>query len=183
MARGSALRLLADNVGILPDYVDQTGTERRVTTDETRVAILRAMGIEASTEEMAAAALESLRERERDEIMSPVRVVEADDAHTMTVELRIPASLSRSPRAAWRLEVIAENGERRAREGRCDGRASLQVALPMVPSLGYHRVNVRLGAGSDEWSGEQSLVVVPPRCTTPEALLAGARVFGVIANH
>ena len=39
----SALRTLADRLGILSEYVDQTGRETRVTSDETRVAILAAM--------------------------------------------------------------------------------------------------------------------------------------------
>ena len=46
----SALERLADAVGIVPTYLDQTGTEWRETTAESRVALLAAMGIDASSE-------------------------------------------------------------------------------------------------------------------------------------
>jgi len=41
------LTRLGDELGIVPVYLDQTGKERRYTTDATRVAILGAMGIDA----------------------------------------------------------------------------------------------------------------------------------------
>ena len=71
----TALRTLADRLGILREYVDQTGRETRVTSDETRIAILAAMGIDASTEADAARALQQLEERERSRALRPVRVL------------------------------------------------------------------------------------------------------------
>jgi hypothetical protein len=58
-----ALRVVADRVGIMAEYVDQTGKERRATSDRTRVALLAAMGYEASSEEGAKKTLSALRER------------------------------------------------------------------------------------------------------------------------
>ena len=86
----ASLRRLADATGILPHYVDQTGRERRVTSDETRVAILASMGFDASTEERAGAALADLRAAERGEIVPPVRVVRIDDATLRTIHVRPP---------------------------------------------------------------------------------------------
>jgi hypothetical protein len=89
----SALRTLADRLGILPEYVDQTGRETRVTSDETRVAILAAMGIDASNESRAASALEFLDARELARTLRPVRVIVHDTAFSLP-----------SPRAVLRLE-------------------------------------------------------------------------------
>ncbi len=71
----TALRTLADRLGILREYVDQTGRETRVTSDETRIAILAAMGFDAHTEADAARALELLDARERSRALRPVRVL------------------------------------------------------------------------------------------------------------
>ena len=57
MKRGNqGLRELADRAGILAEYLDQTGTETRMTTDATRERLLAAMGIGSgsASEELAA---------------------------------------------------------------------------------------------------------------------------------
>lgn len=79
----SVLRTLADRLGILPEYVDQTGRETRVTSDETRVAILAAMGFDASTEARAASALGLLEARELARALQPVRVIVHDSAFSL----------------------------------------------------------------------------------------------------
>ncbi len=71
----SALHALAERLGILPEYVDQTGREIRVTADESRVAIIAAMGFDATTEERAAYALALLDAREAARTLLPVRVI------------------------------------------------------------------------------------------------------------
>ena len=109
----SALRALADRLGILPEYVDQTGRETRVTSDETRVAILAAMGFDASTDARAASALELLETRELSRALRPVRVVVHDSAFSLP-----------SPRAVLTLE---RGGEWRA-----------GTDLP----LGYHTISI-----------------------------------------
>ncbi|MGE5728330.1 MAG: 4-alpha-glucanotransferase [Gemmatimonas sp.] len=89
----SALRTLANRLGILPEYIDQTGREARVTSDETRVAILAAMGFDATTESRAASALELLEARELSRALRPVRVIVHDSAFSLP-----------SPRAVLTLE-------------------------------------------------------------------------------
>jgi 4-alpha-glucanotransferase len=79
----SALRTLADRVGILPEYADQTGRETRVTSDETRVAILAAMGFDASTQARAASELETLDARALARSLAPVRVIVHDSAFSL----------------------------------------------------------------------------------------------------
>ena len=79
----SALHLLAARLGILPEYVDQTGRVTRSTADETRVAIIAAMGFDASSEDRAASALALLDARESARSLPPVRVIVHDGAFAL----------------------------------------------------------------------------------------------------
>src|SRR5215212_7480407 len=58
----SALRRLAERVGILSEYLDQTGRETRHTSDDTRRALLAAMRVESH---------EQLDEEERADLIPP----------------------------------------------------------------------------------------------------------------
>ncbi|MBV9775138.1 MAG: 4-alpha-glucanotransferase, partial [Gemmatimonadetes bacterium] len=182
MQSHSALQRLATRVGILPSYVDQTGTETRVTSDETRVAILAAMGIDASTPELAEAALEALEAREWARILPPVRVVRRSDPEAALVVARVPEGAGDT--VAWSLEFTPERGEPRRLSGESlpewDG--SVMLSLREPPPEGYHTLRVTVRAGGEERTGEQSLIVVPDACPSVEEVAGRARVFGVIAN-
>src|SRR5439155_24486164 len=77
--RESAVERLADAIGIVPKYLDQTGTEWRETAAASRIALLAAMGIDASSDAASERALRALRLEERRELLAPVRVVERTD--------------------------------------------------------------------------------------------------------
>lgn len=175
----SALGRLASRAGIIPEYIDQTGTETRVTTDDTRRLLLGAMGIDASTDASALAALAALRDAERGEIIAPVRVMAAGDGKGRTLTVRPPSSRSKS--GPWRLEIDEESGRRHVLEGPWRGGAFLTLTTPELPP-GYHRARLLLSAGGEEWSADQTLIVVPPRCCTADDLLGDRDAFGVIAN-
>ncbi|HXT16757.1 MAG TPA: 4-alpha-glucanotransferase [Gemmatimonadaceae bacterium] len=175
----SALRELADRAGIIPEYVDQTGRETRVASDETRRLLLAAMGLDASSDDAARETLAALDAEERDALIDPVRVVEIDGDDARRVRVRAPAS--RASSGPWRLEVVLENGERAVTEGPWRGDATIELSLPELP-LGYHTLRLSMNAGGSEWSAEQRLIVVPSRCVVPDDLLNGDNAFGVIAN-
>ncbi len=182
MQNQSALHRLASRVGILPSYVDQTGTETRVTSDETRVAILRAMGIDASTEERAREALEALETRERERVVAPVRVVRANGPDAATVSLRAPEEPGGM--VEWELELVWESGEpvRLAGTAQPEWDGSFTVPLEEAPPEGYHALRAVVRAGGGERSGEQSLIVVPDASPSVRDVAGRERVFGVIAN-
>jgi 4-alpha-glucanotransferase len=182
MQNHSPLERLAGLAGILPRYVDQTGTETRVTSDETRVAILRAMGIDASTPERAREALEALEEREWSRPLAPVRVVRAGDPEASSVTLRVPEGSSGD--GEWMLEWIPESGEPEHLSGSAlpEWNGSIMVSLREPPPEGYHTLRVTARVGGGERSGEQSLIVVPDACPSVRELTREDRVFGVIAN-
>ena len=181
-ATGPALRALADRVGIIAEYRDQTGREMRTTSDETRVALLAAMGIDASTEERAQHALDEMAGAERTELLEPVRVVSLPDS-AGSLDIVIGAGASRAP-VAWTLELREENGHvhRVEGQGAPDGDGRLHVALPARPELGYHQLRATIRTSEGERSAEQSLIAVPPACPSPEELLKGQLVFGITAN-
>jgi 4-alpha-glucanotransferase len=180
----SALRRLADRVGILPEYVDQSGRETHVTSDETRVALLAALGIDASSDEAAREALAELEQRDAARLVPPVRVAVLREGPAGAVRT---ATLTR-PRSwhgpvHWEIELRTEDGAVHESEGVYDGAApTFDVPLPTTPPLGYHELFVGFDTGVGELVARQSLIVVPPACPSPAELLRGRRVFGVTAN-
>jgi 4-alpha-glucanotransferase len=174
-----ALRAVAAEVGILDSYVDQTGRELRETSDDTRRALLAALSIDVTTDEAALESLERIRAETRATLVEPARVVEIVDASRRLLAVRAPASRQRS--GPWRLDVESEDGALVTSEGPWRGDTTLDISLPDLPT-GYHRLRLAMSAGGQEWINEQTLIVVPSRCTLPDDLLGSDNVFGVIAN-
>ena len=181
--RASPLQRLSDAVGIVPKYLDQTGTEWRETTDAARVALLGAMGIDASSERAADSALRALRAEQRRELVAPVRVVGVRDD---TATRHVPVRLASAPNgeARWSVALTLETGETRNAEGRWPGGARAELALPWPaePPLGYHDVHVSVTGRGQERVGEQLLIIAPPRCVQPSEVLGDRRAFGFVAN-
>lgn len=182
-----ALRALADAVGIVPEYLDQTGKEVRRTTDETRVRLLAALGMDVSDEARAAEALRARRAAERGRLVAPSRVlVASDDGRAGTdprrlLEARIPRALG--ARVEWRLEWRDEAGTRRVAEGRVNGTGGVAtLRIPEPASLGHHDLALTVRGKGGERTGRQKLIVVPPHCPLPARRLGGERASGVIAN-
>ena len=179
----SPLRRLADQVGIVPSYLDQTGREWRETTPEACRSLLAAMRIDASSDEAAEAALRALRSDAREELVEPVRVVEQSD---LTRSRHVAVRLGSPPtgEARWRVQLDTEDGASWREEGQWPGGTRAELPLPWsgAPPLGYHRVRVSIAFPGSEREGEQSLIIVPSRCVTPRDRLGDRRVFGFIAN-
>jgi 4-alpha-glucanotransferase len=173
----SPLHRLAARVGILPEYLDQSGTEVRHTTDETRIAILRAMGLEAGDPDAARATLHAMDGIERAELLPPVRVCLRGSADARRLELRVPGGGSD---ARWEGTLTTEEGAVHRFEGRSRGAGAaghpIRIRFGERPSEGYHEVRVRVSAGGHEREGAQTLAVVPRRARRVRP------VFGVIAN-
>lgn len=176
----SPLRELADRYGIVADYRDQTGKETRVTTDETRVALLKAMGIDASGDAAVRRAIEEAGEAERRDLIAPVVVVGRKDARS--VALTLPEEHRGGVR--WSLRLREEGGavhhaEGTARRGR---HGQVRVGLPHVPEPGYHEVTLEIATPEGPRSASQALIVVPPACPSPAQLLRRRKIFGITAN-
>ena len=177
--RRSATRALADRVGIIAEYVDQTGKERRVTSDRTRAALLAAMRYDASTEEAARRTLSALRERVEGQLLSPVRV-------TTDGAAPIACALPRGwpSRVEWELEITDERGHAVRQAGRATVRTGrrIEIGPRQAPALGYHTLRLTVRAPHRAAQAQQRLIVAPTRCVTPEDVLHGERVVGLTAN-
>ena len=162
--RATALERLAEGVGILPEYVDQTGREVRATSDATRVALLRAMRLDGSSDAAARAALEELDAQELASPVEPVRVRTRGSRDASRLLLRFPRSTRGA--VAWSATLTLESGETRRVDGAAepDRRGEIRVELGVTPPEGYHRVEVTVTAGGVERTADQSLVVTPRAC-------------------
>ena len=171
-----ALHRLAGRVGILPEYLDMSGTEVRRTSDDTRIAFLRAMGFDGSTESGVRDALEELDARERLEIIPPVRVCVRGSGQQAGVELRLPDAAGQ--RVSWQAALGLEAGVQRVLDGTVEldaggaGRIGLGSRLPD----GYHTLHLRVTGAREEREAEQSLIVAPRRAR------AVRPAFGLVAN-
>ena len=179
---GAALRALADRVGIISEYRDMTGKEVRICGDETRVALLAALGIDASTDEKAEDALAALDEEERAQLGDRARVLpRAGRLDGVDVDIRTHGDAGE---VEWSAELEEEDGAIHHAEGRAapgaDGR--LRMRVPFDPPLGYHTLTLAMRDRDGEAAFEQRLIVVPPSCPSPAELLNGRKVFGITAN-
>lgn len=174
------LQSLSSRLGILPGYIDQLG-RRRVTSEDTRVALIASMGYDASTEELARSALQGIEERDRRRVMAPVRVVHEEEAWHRAIEFRIPDdwALRAGARVTWRCELRAEDGAVAVHEGVVERGAGEVVDIGLAPLIGpgYHALRLELEAGTRRRAAQQLLVVTPASCVLPSR-----RSFGIIAN-
>ncbi len=176
------LRRLADRLGIIESYLDQSGGEVRHTSDQTRERLLHAMGIDASTEARAARALRALRRAKRQEWIAPVRVVRARSRTIGLVKVRVPATQAES--VGWQLTLRAEDGIESTWHGSVPGGPTRRItlSLPAIPGIGYHELAIEFDGGAQRHTGRQRLIVVPAQCTSPEARMRGQRAFGITTN-
>lgn len=171
------LRALAERLGIIAEYLDQTGRQVRRTPDVTREALLAIMGFDAPTEDAAAGWLAELDHERRNTVLEAARVVRREDPGARLVEIRLPDGFST---ADVELTVEEETGHVwRVRE---PVRRRARLTIPTRLPYGYHRVRAELRGAAGSRSAEQSLVVVPSSCTSPATVLGRRRAMGVVAN-
>lgn len=135
------------------------------------------MGLDAPTEDAARGWLDELDHEERQQLIDPVRVVERDDPHPGRVQVRLPDGI---PSGDVHLTLTEEAGQVWNVRARIRRQGVLQ--LPTRLPYGYHTATVSVAGHGREVRGEQSLIVVPPACVSPDRGTNGRRVMGVIAN-
>jgi len=183
MTDHAALDQLCEYCNIQGDYYDIRGTHH-IASPGTKLALLRAMGIDIIDEAEAGAALERLQTQDWLNIAKPVKIMFEHDP-AIQISLSLASSIAfDSPE--WRLEL--ENGEhlsgRIASMQSAETRiingiphtrylAEIQIALP----LGYHRLQIRSAAAPEPVSIQ--VIVCPRQCFQPPALAGDRRLWGL----
>jgi len=169
-----ALSQLAEAFGIATEFWDWKGRLTEI-TDETVIALLAGMDVDASDPDHAQRALEELRERPWTRILPPFTITEQGTERTVLVHV---------PHGAWvRVAVHLEDDgyvdipqvdhlvEPRLVDGELVGEAAF--LLPESLPIGYHRLQATTEAGQVE----TTLVVSPRFLGFPECM-GEARVWG-----
>jgi (1->4)-alpha-D-glucan 1-alpha-D-glucosylmutase len=178
----SPLDALCRLYGVAAEYTDIWGKPQRA-SDETRVALLQALGALDEEPNLEAALHRKRVERWRT-ILPCVAVFRAD---AVPYRLRLHFR-QRDEHATYRWTFALENARTLAGEFRpsdlevferreVDGEHYMEVAFDWrsaVP-IGYHRFSLSGPGLTDAWL---SFIVGPERCYLPPALAAGTRVWG-----
>lgn len=184
------LRLLADRVGIAADYYDIAGTFH-VTIDETRRAILAAMGFRSSSRTELVEELTAWDDRPWVRGCDPVRVVRlGQDAVTWSLHICCGTAEDALVRVHWLIQ--SESGEicyereegpgltieeSRVIGGRRYVRATF--GLPSQLPLGYYEAKAHVRGGTSDEEATFRLIVAPDRCHIPDRFHKGVRLWGL----
>ena len=175
------LDALAMRCGIQPEFKDARGT-LRLTSETTRRALLRAMGIDAGTDAAAAASLATLEQAAWRQALPPVCVL-----HENTKPWHCPVVLPRgTEQFTWRINF--EDGRSRAGTvvfaacvlddyRQCEGRILERRQWPLVDlPCGYHELVI-------DQDHRTPLIVAPATCWLPPEIAAGRRrLWGLSAQ-
>ena len=176
------LTALADHFGVLPGFNDISG-EWNHTGDSTRLALLAAMGIDASTENAAAEALANEARAASAMLLPPARVIVADANHSPSVQLTAPGDHRSS--AEWQVELREEGGRSHRVSGRSDvheTRRDMSVLLEVNPPPGYHRLHATLYIDDKVFEADQTLIVSPGVCVPIADRTGDRQAYGIWAN-
>ena len=173
-ASPATLDTLARAAGIATEWHDVKG-ERHIVPDSTKTALLKAMGLPATTQAEARASLKRLADQ-RDRRALPFAVVGREDgkieAPLVLAEPRAELELADEFSARRRLSFGADSLRAEKRRA-CDGE-DFVVQIATLPALPVGRYTLSL-------DGQTCALIVAPRaCFWPSAL--DARVSGVAAQ-
>jgi 4-alpha-glucanotransferase len=183
------LRLLAERAGIVSEYHDIAGT-CHVTSDETRRAILAAMGFRVADRPALLEELTGWDNRPWTHGCEAVRVVRlGQDPGSWS--LHVPCDRHQDARVQVHWLIHTEHGEkcheRETGPGLCiedtreiAGRRYIRVTFPLPSDLplGYYEVKAWAQGGSSSVEASFRLILAPERCYIPDRLQQGGRLWG-----
>lgn len=184
------LHLLADRAGIVSDYYDIAGI-RHLTTDDTRRAILSAMGFRVADRLALIEELTEWDQRPWVQGCEPVCVVRTGQASAEWA-LHVPCESTEDAHLQVRWILQGEHGEKQVerqegpglsiQEARVIGSrryVRLVFALPTTLPAGYYEAKVWVQGRPALTEAHFRLIVAPPRCYVPESFHSGGRTWGL----
>jgi len=184
---GEALDRLAQRYGIELEYFDIWDKQRGV-ADDTKLALLRAMGLSIENEGEAQRLLAEHEALLQQRLVDPVLVIRGKES-----SLRVVVSLPKERLGQlFEWTLIQENGKRHSGlfmpedlqtqefAGK-DGFIRCLLKINLVPGLGYHWLEIRESSGgrnTESLFGKIRLIVTPRRCYLPSGLEGKGRVWG-----
>ena len=172
MSERPALQELARRMGVLDSYFDIHGAAH-ATSNSTRIALLRAMGLDADDDAAAQRVLDRLESSAHDQLLEPVSVVHA---HVWQMP---PLPVGEG--VHWSAALTLEDGTVYAFRG-TTGPAAARPTSPAPLPMGYHELSVVVEDGGVTRQASQMVVVPPAQCVSVEQRLSGRRAVGVLAN-
>jgi hypothetical protein len=134
MHESAALERLCERYGIAAGYEDAWGAPRR-TPDETKLALLRAMGIDVGAAANDASAAQS--DSSAGGVMAPALVV---DERAGRIALELGSSTASPASVEWRIDL--ESGES-VQGVALSGGDENSVEIPVPQAAGYHMLAIR----------------------------------------
>ena len=184
------LRELAERYGIASDYHDIWG-HRHETPDQTRRAILEAMGVRVESPDALRRALADCADAAWRQVCDPVHVVRADEpAGCWSVRMPAQEQEDRGIVVSWdlrdesgavRQRGRSEPGAAPAETRTVDGLRHVRVELPVPAGLpiGYYDMMIKGVSESRQVEGVLRLIVAPAACHLLPEFQDGHRLWGL----
>jgi len=179
-----ALDRLCEHAGIASGYRDTWGRDH-ATSNETRVALLQAMGVVIGEPADAAAALREREERDWQPGLPPICVRRRDERPYQWEFCCDGRDAERTMNWTLALETGEMlSGDMRPAELRSSGHREFGAARrikalfqwPRPLPLGYHRFQIDSPAAGEAY--RMALIIAPASCYIPPELARGARAWG-----
>ena len=184
------LAKLAERAGIAADYYDIAGT-LHLTSDDTRRAILTAMGFTVDSTASLTQALREWDEAPWQRPCDPVRILrDGETGPSVSCYLALEDGKEGSVAVEWQIrdEANAVVQEGQAGPGLSavevrflNGRRHVRVEIPAPRglSLGYYNLTVRAEGLVGGVVGTMRVIVAPRQCYVPPSLEANQRLWGI----
>ncbi|MCX5724201.1 MAG: 4-alpha-glucanotransferase [Nitrospirae bacterium] len=187
----SLLATFAERVGIAADYYDISGMLHH-TSDDTRRAILTAMGFTVDSTASLTEALRAWDDAPWQRPCEPVRVLrEGEPGSPLSCCLALEEGHEQSAEVVeWQIrdeanELVQEGqagpglsaGEVRVLDGR--RHVLVEIPAPVGLSLGYYQLTIRAKGLVGGMVGTMRLIVAPRQCYVPPSIEANQRLWGL----